>query len=153
MSYDGGGWTMFLSTSKQSYNGICSVEGYVAPNSVTYMPIGLVKTLAANSSQIHIRVSGEQASDSITSKVGTTPITNLANGKILNLYPTYNLNDWIGPKANNPMLASDPAYYYMVTHDYPELWWSNNNSTGLELGSCVGYWNNVMGKSFEAYIK
>ena len=159
MSFDGGGWTMFYSTVASN---ACASPGYVGQNISAYIPNTLVKFMANDATQISIRITGSPDTQSVTSKPGTSPILNLRAGKLLDI--NFSINDWNGPMATNNILANDPNN--PISGSYPDLWWANNNPTGLEIGTdrdangnvdgspCVAYWDGNNGnENFEAYFR
>ena len=161
MTYDGGGWTLIMATNAIGPD--AQSPGIVSVGLGTYMPASRMLALAAQgvSSQIHIRSAGLAASESITSRPDSLPIQNLRALKIVNtnsgMYsPTATVTDWTGPYAMASRLwhtCGIPPYENL--RSYPDIWWSCNNGSGLQIVAVYSGWNAepTQNRAMEVYLR
>lgn len=142
-----GGWTLFYNTIQDDY---CPIEGEVSWDKASYMNIVLMEMVAYVSTEVYI-TSSNLEERWVKSVANSTPIKNLRKGNILD--EDFSIFDWTGPFANYQRLGTE-----MANGDYPDIYWANNNTDGLQLGAknCVSYWGDVkpsLNEPISVYMK
>jgi hypothetical protein len=133
MTTDGGGWTLIVSASGGlGVDGL--TEGPVLSGSAAYMPLATMQSIAALSTQVHLRTT-DDLNRSITSVPDSLPIINLRSGALLNDGP-WQLADWTGPFATNAILS----FSCLAPRTYPNLYWACNNGNGLHFVDSAAGW-------------
>ncbi|MBX3190120.1 MAG: hypothetical protein KF819_24045 [Labilithrix sp.] len=101
MKFEGGGWTMVLSTANGS-DPASSTEGVVLTGTTSHMPPATLTALAGLSTQTHVRTHATEVLRSVTSKAGTPAITRLGMLVMLEIGGggPGDLADWTGPFAD-----------------------------------------------------
>ncbi|AKU99530.1 hypothetical protein AKJ09_06194 [Labilithrix luteola] len=130
MTYDDGhghvgGWTLLMSTNGMGPVALSSVPA-LASGGQGYLAIDVVKAIAAVSSQIHVRSTGQAATKSVTSTPNSTPITNLRQGVVVNYDITGNdqVGLWTGPLADaNHLLFNADANAAIGAQRWPGVYW------------------------------
>ncbi|TNF26148.1 MAG: hypothetical protein EP329_21690 [Deltaproteobacteria bacterium] len=134
MSWDGGGWTLILSTRVTASEPEAWVEGPVAPGTTRYLPLATMQALADLSTTVHIRTIGDPTNWSITSVPNSVAIANLRAGVLLNNGASTGGDDWTGPQATARTwyVAGLCNFDGLV---WPMIYWAcGNSSGGLHLG-------------------
>ncbi len=142
MTYDGGGWTLILSTANQAGPADLS-EGAVSLGSSAYVPQGTMVAIANASSQLHLRSAGNPL-ESVTSVAENEIIANMRAGLVANaglhaLTAEEQVARWTGPFANADRLA-DPNCDLGATL-YPNIYWAACNGLGIHLVSSLSTWS------------
>ncbi len=145
MTFDGGGWTLALSTA---YGGdpASSTEGEVLMGTTTHMPDARVAALAALSTQTHVRTHDTEATRSVTSVASSSAITNLGSLVMLENGASGpgDIADWTGPFADLAHLQFACATF---TGDFPSVY-QCCGTNGMHLWSGQGghsRWNWLAG--------
>lgn len=113
MTFDGGGWTMILSTADGG-SPYTATAGDVLPGTTAYLPEIPMENLASQSAQVHVRTRDTEASRSITSVAGQGPaMSNLAGSEMLEHGSSgpASLGDWTGPFADSGHLQFSCATF------------------------------------------
>ncbi|WP_394843223.1 hypothetical protein LZC95_40005 [Pendulispora brunnea] len=138
MDFDGGGWALIEATSNQRGPADLAESNAELPIDVDkncYMKAATMKSLAAISTQIHIRQNAN-SNDSITSKAESAVLLeNLRAGNVLN-YDLHKLSQaqqvalWTGARATQESVgfSGNPN-----DKRYPDIYWARNNTKGLHL--------------------
>jgi hypothetical protein len=158
-----GGWTLIEVTSALDPPAALN-PGQVVPLSYggnpAYLATAAMQNLATLSQQVSLRSppvgAGAQPTEWIASLVGSPAITNLGMGQII---------DQLGDNPASP--GSEQAFYVgpMVnagldftcdtsSQQYPSLYWSCGNPSGLDLQATVSTWQyQTPNTAFEVYVR
>lgn len=146
MDFDGGGWTMYLSTRA---DGTLWAQGLPVPNSALYLASTYAQALAVAGTQVHLRTKDAAATKSVTSVPNATPIVNLRNLRDLRGA----VSDWTGPYATYSVLS----YGCGAARAYPNSYWAcgYNPGGGLHLlESSTSEWGwNAADDAMELYVR
>jgi hypothetical protein len=103
MTFDDGGWTLIRSTDGGT-DARTTTEGTVTVGSMTHLALTDMQDLADISEQVHIRTTGNAATESVTTIPDTLPLENLRDGIMLH-WGSWSIDHWSGPLATNYYLG------------------------------------------------
>jgi alpha-tubulin suppressor-like RCC1 family protein len=153
-----GGWTLVESLTGKA-GPQSAVLGAVQPGTTSALPLNVLQALAAESLQVHIRTPAQAATQSITSRPGTSPILNLQAGRILNdLSDPQQTTSWIGPFADTSHLDFSCPTTGQSYGMWPNVYWACNNQSGLHIVGPHARWqwsggNTASNTAFEVYVR
>jgi hypothetical protein len=184
MEFDNGGWTLIQSFTGQDSpqllgNGDVgdggTILGTPQPGKLGGLTGSVVKALATNGDQVHIRLSFASANGAdkatwVTSKPSdatpTLVIQNLRNLDVLTKGTDGGFDDWTGPKATAEKLAWVPMYGGGPTTcanpveatKYPSIYWACGNFTSMNLYAPQAlcrwrYSPSVQNEPMEVYVR
>lgn len=158
--FDNGGWTLIQSFTALAGPSGAVVAAEVAPGTSTYLDVVTAKAIATLSSQVHVRSTNQQATESITSTADSAPILNLRQGLLLNeglsgAGAAAQTALWTGPLADQSHLSFSCA---TASSAYPSVYWACGNGNGMHLTTTHARWtwqggnvaNNV---DMEVYVR
>jgi hypothetical protein len=150
--FDGGGWTLILSTNYGQGAGEGFV-GEVTPGSSSHMDGAIVRLFANAATQVHVRSANDAANNSITSIPNNVIIRNLRALVVVNEgvdeSTAYAL--WTGPNA-----IAERLNYGCPTESrpWPSIYWACNNARGLHLIENWSMWVwNTGNVPMEVYVR
>jgi hypothetical protein len=154
-----GGWTM-LYASGGSGSSSASESTEISAGSRRYLPVAIVRSLAAQATQVHIRTQDRFDTESITSVANGRAIQNLRLGLMLN-QDAASFNDdpptqWTGPFAlTNARLRYSCGYppFGTVEGRYPTIYHACGNAGGLHLTGVDSGWTVGSAVPLELYVR